>query len=389
MRRRRLAALPWALASILASCLPAANDPPGWTAPDGSAPLGGGGSAPSGGSGGAAGSIVVPGVGGTGGRGGDTVTGVAGSGGSSGSDPQGAAGTGGASGPAGTGGGGPGGSAAAGTSGAAGASVAGTWGSGGAGGGVAGGGAAGAGAGGAPGGAGCPTGAFLCEGFETYPAGMTPGGTWSRDVRGGGQIKVEAARPFSGTQAVHVTGKMNTDRANIQMPLRIDANTVFVRFMMYTLGYPSSSGVHTRLMRLGTASGAVAGTPDSSYAFASYNGTAIEKVNSIYLRNTATHLNDAAVKNRWVCWEFEIDKKGGVGKVVPHIWVDGRELALATAGSSSHGGTSWSWDPIPIELFIMGLDGFQSDSVLADFWIDDLVIHSQRVGCPTQTGGAR
>jgi hypothetical protein len=135
-------------------------------------------------------------------------------------------------------------------------------------------------------------------------------------------------------------------------------------------------------MRLGTNAGAPAGNPESCYSFASYNGTAIEKVNSIYLRNTQTHLNDAAVKNRWVCWEFEIDKTGGVGKVAPHIWLDGRELALAEAGSPSHGMTSPSWDPIPIETFIMGLDGFQADSVRADFWIDDLVIHSQRVGCP-------
>ena len=103
----------------------------------------------------------------------------------------------------------------------------------------------------------------------------------------------------------------------------------------------------------------------------------------------ATRLNDAAVKNRWVCWELAIDKTGGVGKVAPHIWLDGRELALASAGSSSYGGTSWSWDPIPIEVFLMGLDGFQADSVRADFWIDDLVIHSQRIGCLAQSDGAR
>ncbi|HEX6274883.1 MAG TPA: hypothetical protein VFZ53_17695 [Polyangiaceae bacterium] len=247
---------------------------------------------------------------------------------------------------------------------------------------------AGPGTGGAPsggtGGAGCPGEAFLCEGFETYTEGAAPAEPWTRDVRGAGRINVESSRPFSGTKALHVTGTMNADRANIKRPLAITANTVFVRFMMYTIGYPSSSGVHTRLMRLGTSAGAAQGTPDSSYSFASYNGTAIEKVNSIYLRNTATKLNDSALKNRWVCWEFAIDKTGGVGKVAPHVWLDGRELALAAAGSSSHGMTSPSWDPIPIEVLILGLDGFQSDAVRGDFWIDDVVIASQRVGCPTQ-----
>jgi hypothetical protein len=43
--------------------------------------------------------------------------------------------------------------------------------------------------------------------------------------------------------------------------------------------------------------------------------------------------------------------------------------------------TSPSWDPIPFELFMLGLDGFQADSQPADLWIDDLSVTSQRVGC--------
>ncbi|MFL5305767.1 MAG: hypothetical protein ACJ8F1_11160 [Polyangia bacterium] len=201
-------------------------------------------------------------------------------------------------------------------------------------------------------------------------------------MRGGGQITVDTSRPFSGQKALHVTGMMNSDKAYIQTPLAISATTIFVRFMMYTAGYPSSSGVHTRLVRIGTAAGTAAGTAENSYSLSSYNGTAIEKVNSIYLRDTGTHFNDAGNKNRWICWEFEIDKTGGAGKVTPHIWVDGRQLSLSVAGSASHGMTSPSWDPIPIEVLVMGLDGFQPDAVRADFWIDDLVVDSQRVGCP-------
>jgi hypothetical protein len=324
--------------------------PGGSAGPGGNVASGGGGGS---GDGGTAGSGGIPP-----GRGGAAAGGVGGD----------------AAGGAGTGGGGAAGSAgAAGMGGRGGASGAGAAGGGG-----------GAGAAGGGSGAMCPNGAFVCEGFEAYPLDAPPGGTWTRDVRGGGQINVGSARPFSGAKALHVTGMMNADRANLQMPVAIPAETVFVRFMMYTLGYPSSSGVHTRLLRLGTKAGAAAGSPDSSYALASYNGTAIEKVNSIYMRSTSTHFNDAAVKDRWVCWEFEIDKTGGVGKVAPRIWLDGRELSLASAGSSSHGGTSWSWDPIAIELLIMGLDGFQADPVRADFWIDDLVVHSQRVGCPNR-----
>ena len=234
-------------------------------------------------------------------------------------------------------------------------------------------------------GLGCPGGAFLCEGFETQMTGATPGAPWVPDTLGGGKITVDTTRAFSGQKSVHVTGVMNGfkgDRANIATPMAIDSKTVWVRFMMYTASYPASSGVHTRLMRLGTAAEAALGSPESSYSFATYNGTAIEKVNTVLQRNTGTKLNDSANKNRWICWEFEIDKTGGIGKVVPHIWIDTKELALSAAGGASHGGTSPSWDPINIEIFIMGLEGYQPDPVPADFWIDDVIISSLRVGCP-------
>ncbi len=233
-------------------------------------------------------------------------------------------------------------------------------------------------------GPGCPAGAFLCEGFENQTAGVAPGAPWVPDTLGNGKITVDTTRAFSGQKSVHVTGMMNGfqgDRANIARPMAIDSKTVWVRFMMYTASYPASSGVHTRLMRLGTAAGAALGSPESSYAFATYNGTSIEKVNTVLQRNTGTKLDDSANKNRWICWEFEIDKTGGIGKVVPHIWLDSKELALSPAGGASHGGTSPSWDPINIEVFIMGLEGYQPDPILADYWIDDVFISSQRIGC--------
>lgn len=229
-------------------------------------------------------------------------------------------------------------------------------------------------------GSGCADDAFLCDDFEQYPAASAPAGGWTPSVRGNGKIVVDTTRAFTGKQSLHVTGSMNADRANISKPLRTESPTAYVRFMMYATSYPASSGVHTRLMRIGNAQAAT-GNPDSSYSLASYNGTAIEKVNSIYLRDTGTKFNDPKLLNRWICWEFAIDRSGGVGKVKVNLWVDGRELTLAKAGSSSHGMTSPSWDPIPFELFMLGLDGFQSDPQPADLWIDDLSVTPQRTGC--------
>jgi hypothetical protein len=143
--------------------------------------------------------------------------------------------------------------------------------------------------------------------------------------------------------------------------------------MMYTVSY-AGDGVHTRLARLGT-------DVENTYSLAAYNGVAVEKINSLYMRDTGTRFDSAALKNRWACWEFSVDKTGGMGKVVPKIWLDGKELSL-TQMYSSHGGSTSSWDPVDFKVFWLGLFGYQESGDI-DFWLDDVVVHSQRIGCPT------
>lgn len=226
----------------------------------------------------------------------------------------------------------------------------------------------------------CGSDAIVCEDFEAYAAASAPAGGWTAALRGDGKIVVDTTRAFSGKQSLHVTGKMNRDHANISRPIQTTSPSAYVRFMYYGTSYPASSGVHTRLARLGTLQ-AESGDPYTSYSLASYNGTAIEKVNSVYLRDTGTKLNDPKLLNHWACLEFAVDMTGGIGKVKVQIWVDGKELKLSAAGSSSHGMTSPSWDPITFEVFMLGLDGFQADEQVADYWIDDISITPQRVGC--------
>jgi hypothetical protein len=226
----------------------------------------------------------------------------------------------------------------------------------------------------------CGTDAIVCDDFDQYPAASAPGGGWTAALRGAGKIVVDTAQAFSGKQSLHVTGKMNKDHANISRPIQTASPTAHVRFMYYVKSYPASSGVHTRLARLGTKQ-AASGNPYTSYSLASYNGIAIERVNSIYLRDTGTKLNDAKLLNRWSCMEFAVDMSGGAGRVNVNIWIDGKALTLSPAGSSSHGQTDPTWDPLEFEVFMLGLDGYQDDAEVADFWIDDLSVTPQRVGC--------
>lgn len=218
----------------------------------------------------------------------------------------------------------------------------------------------------------------MCEGFEDYPTGAPGNGSGWKPVGTNGEVTVDTTRAMSGKNALHVTGTQKQCGgcgASIFKPLAVPAKTVFVRYMMYTVSYPASQGVHTRVITMGTSR-------ENGYSLATYNGTAVEKVNAVLMRDTSTNLNAPAVKNRWVCWEFSVDATGGVGKVAPAIWLDGKQLSLSKAGSASHGGTTDSWDPIPYEMFYVGFWGWQADPVPADFWIDDLVVHSERLNCP-------
>jgi hypothetical protein len=246
--------------------------------------------------------------------------------------------------------------------------------------------AGGSGAGGTAGGAvggsngDCGADAIVCENFDQYPAASAPAGGWTAALRGDGKILVDTTQAFSGKQSLHVTGKMNKDHANISRPIQNASPTAYVRFMYYVKSYPASSGVHTRLARLGTMQ-AASGNPYTSYSLASYNGLAIERVNSIYLRDTGTKLNDSKLLNRWSCMEFAVDMSGGAGKVKVNIWIDGKALTLSPAGSASHGQTDATWDPLAFEVFMLGLDGYQDDAEVADYWIDDISVTPQRVGC--------
>jgi hypothetical protein len=53
-----------------------------------------------------------------------------------------------------------------------------------------------------------------------------------------------------------------------------------------------------------------------------------------------------------------------------------------TLGATSH--TNLSWNPVAWQLSEAGLEAYRSDAQAGDFWIDDVAMNTQRVGCPTK-----
>jgi hypothetical protein len=223
----------------------------------------------------------------------------------------------------------------------------------------------------------------FCDDFESYAANAAPSGRWTTQARGSAKAVIDTTRAYSGTKSVHFTGTVNQSSANIiaqsAPAFPVTGNTVFIRLMMYVASYPATSGVHTRIARIGTST---SGTDGTGYALTTYNGTGVERINEAMVRDTSLHLTDATVKAKWVCWEWSLNNTagppaGGKGKVLAQLFRDGTAVTL---GATSH--TNLSWDPVDWKLLELGLEAYQSDTQQGDFWIDDVAVDTKRIGCP-------
>ena len=109
---------------------------------------------------------------------------------------------------------------------------------------------------------------------------------------------------------------------------------------------------------------------------------AIERIASGYFRDTSQAMNAASNNvKQWVCWEFEIDNKGGPidgggGTARPHIWRNDSELSLKVTGSKVN------WDPVPWDILQFSVFTYQPSTVPVDFWLDDVAMSKTKIGCP-------
>jgi hypothetical protein len=239
----------------------------------------------------------------------------------------------------------------------------------------------------------CPAGALLCDDFESYTLNTAPSGKWKVTNVGLPTTVVDDMHAFSGTKAAHFHGKVDNNRQYTFMTAEqapifpVASEKLFVRFMLLITQWPSSTATHTRLAWVGTTqalSTPQQGFDGAGYVLCNYNGVAIERLDSGFFRNTATNLREPTRVGKWACFEMEIDNTGGpppggVGAALPHIFEADKEYTLALAGDKSV-----AWNGVKFEALQFSLWSPQTDTVTADYWIDDVVMSTQHIGCPAQ-----
>jgi hypothetical protein len=337
---------------------------------------------------------------GSAGAGGTTgVTGAAGSAGSAAGGASGGAGgasggAGGASGGAGGASGGAGGSAGAAGAGGAPSGAAGV--GGGAGGTTTDGGAAGA--------AGDPCGAALfCETFDEY-AGVTAIadkqklGPWHAALNMGATMGLDGAHTRSGSSALHVHidaaatagGRLFADGAQ---PIFASKPThVYGRMMMYI--DPNGTSVHWTFFGVnGTADpSSPAVGRNASYIMSSLPRSNVNTYSFVYglaaLGTDAYHdcssQSMTPMPSAWACVSFEMDSvartlrmyKDGAANPILAVDDHGKGCVAPTAATSP-----W-YGPVVSQLYV-GAWSFHAMNAPLDVWIDDLVVDTKPVSCPT------
>lgn len=205
---------------------------------------------------------------------------------------------------------------------------------------------------------------------------------------------VDTAQAHSGTKSIHfhAASVNNGVRAYLLTQgaptFPVASKQIYVRFMMYIGRYMSIStgSVHNRIAWVGSAATLSAGNNGPGYSFATYNGLTVERLANPgqgFQRNTSIRLDAPGRRDKWQCFEFSIDDQGGApagekpdSTTLPRIWDNGEEVKLSAAGSSE------SWLPAPFEALLFSLWCPQTDPMPTDYWIDDVVMSTERIRCP-------
>jgi hypothetical protein len=304
----------------------------------------------------------------------DDPTGSGGSGGSGGS-PTGTSGSGGAAGAAGASG-----TAGSGTAGSGGGAVGGSAG------------AAGAG-GGAAAAALCPEGSLFCEGFENAAVGALTA-PW-RTSASNASVNVDELQAFGGSKAAHVNapqagtyhrGYFALDQGSSAGIFPAVATEMYGRAMVYLPVLPnaavhwtfiqaegrSADNTHNALYRYG-------GQHENGAQLMANYETTDPGPNSDCWDHSASLLPVA----QWACVEWHFI----VASNEMQFWLNGTELTDIHVTGMGEGcvandlGGQWIAPPA-FQTLYLGWEHYQQTMNPIDMWMDDIVVDTQRVGCP-------
>ena len=260
----------------------------------------------------------------------------------------------------------------------------------------------------------CPPSAVICDDFEKYADGTTNLAPDWITYTYSGAVRVDATKPRGGNRSLHVTTQQGMRRyADIVRETRgqeLMPRKHYGRLMLWITTMPQGP----QHWNINISSGPVVGFPDeiAKYAEGGMYGKLMSNyaqreramANGMYLlRGGGPENGDAAADSdcavaapaqtiatrKWVCWEWLYDGTADSA----FLWLDGQpqtEIDAVGSGKQCQGPgfngrpmmANYRWEaPRVWDKVIIGYEQYQ-DMPAQEVWIDDVVIGSERVGCP-------
>lgn len=236
----------------------------------------------------------------------------------------------------------------------------------------------------------CAPGALLCEDFERYAAGGSLAPTWTTDTTGG-TIVVDGTRPFAGGKGLHITAPANTSSmlqiVKAGAPLFPVANNTFYGRMMMWLTQMPTGTVHFNTVQ---ANGLLPGTTRiAKYAYGAMYARLMAGY-TVRLTETALPQIDCGKsgptgypEKAWVCAEWKFDGPNNE----MHYWLNGQaqtgvdvvKVGGGCTGTQPAGGL---WQAPVFDKLMLGWYS-QPFTAPVELWIDDVVVGTEKIGCPT------
>jgi hypothetical protein len=240
----------------------------------------------------------------------------------------------------------------------------------------------------------CPSGALVCDDFETYTSASDLSAAWTVTATAA-TVQVDATKPFKGKLALHIStpgGGMTTALITKQgAPLFPVAGNAFYGRMMVWLSRLPSGGVHwnnmessgllpnsTQTAKYAWGGDGMLGTVTAGYTIRNDPASTTEVVDC--LKSSATPFP----VQRWACVEWQFD--GGADEM--HYWLDGNLLAdvdiVKTGGmcvTAPPPGNIWV-GPVFSSVSLGWMEPNASSAAI-EMWLDEVVLDTQRIGCPT------
>jgi hypothetical protein len=235
----------------------------------------------------------------------------------------------------------------------------------------------------------------MCDDFESYPLGGDLSPNWTTQVVDG-KVQVEASRPFRGDKGLRLSTTLSPPNEPARTnggPLRAAAlikegaplfpapnNSFYGRAMMWLTQMPPG-GVHFSNVE---SSGRLADGTLAKYG----EGGMYQKLLAGYTIRPQAEFDQPTVdcsrsattgfpENRWVCVEWQFD--GAHDEM--HYWFDGiLQTGVDVIGQA--GGCSVPWKAPTFDKLYLGWRHAQPSSIDTELWLDDVVLHTARVGCP-------